>query len=89
MFSGSEEVEVEEVIESRYQGHKRPLEWSNRVEGFDIVKLKDGRIIKLYSNAQQDVPKKGWIIVINKRTDSYEWTLYGFSDQAEFTLDEF
>lgn len=89
MFLGSQEVEVVEVIESRYRDHKRPLDWSNRVEGFDIVKLKDGRTIKLFSNAQQDVPKKGWIIVINPRGDAYDWTLYGFSDEADFTLDEF
>lgn len=89
MFNGTEQVEVVEVIDSRYKDHTRPADWSQRVEGFDTVKLKDGRVIKLFSNAQQDVPKKGWILVLSHKEDKVHWTLYGFSEQATFSLDDF
>ncbi|MCS6961077.1 MAG: hypothetical protein NZT61_01050 [Deltaproteobacteria bacterium] len=86
---GKEEVIVEEVISSRYASHRRPFNWSQRLEGFDIVKITDGRVLKLYSNAQQDTPKKGWIIVIEPKEDYFYWTLYGFTEDTEVSPDEF
>ncbi len=89
LFQGEEIIIVEEIITSRYKGLRRPFNWSERVEGFDVVKTVDGRQIKLFSNAQQSVPAKGWKLAIQKQGDHYIWTLYGFTDEAEFSLEDF
>ncbi|MCS6893857.1 MAG: hypothetical protein NZO16_04745 [Deltaproteobacteria bacterium] len=89
MIRGSEQVTVAETISSRYANNKRPLSWEQRREGFDVVQLTDGRVIKLFSNAQQGVPAKGWILVIEPLDDYYKWTLYGFLDETEFSPEDF
>lgn len=89
VFEGDEVVTVSEVISSRYPDHLRPFSWKDRIEGIDTVRTIDGRVLTLFSSAQQSVPRRGWRILIHKVDYYYTWTLFGFSDEAEFTPDDF
>ena len=78
-------LEVEQLVESRYQGGQRPLSWDARTEGADVVRTVDGKVLKLASDGGQSPPRRGWIIMVtggNAET-GYEWTLYGLPQRAQ------
>lgn len=76
-------VQVGELIVGRYadlpEGNTRPLIWENRIAGVDLVRLTDGRELKLVSDGQQSPPKKGWVLMLTdgSKDEGYHWTLYG------------
>ena len=82
------QIEVLDIISSRYSPGSRPLSWDQRNSGIEIVKTTDGEEITLYSNGGQSTPQHGWVLVLTRQTDqlsaaetqsAYEWTLFGIS----------
>ncbi len=71
-------IKVQEIVSSRYENGKRPLNWDLRKSGEDVVKSTDGKTLKLFSEGGQSPPQKDWVILVNKGDSSsgYTWTLY-------------
>lgn len=77
-------VEVLELVSSRYQSGKRPLSWDERAEGADVIKTKEGEVLKLVSEGGQSPPQQGWVLMLRDgdAARGYSWTLYGLSRQS-------
>lgn len=72
-------VVVKELVSSRYADGKRPENWDMRVEGMDMVRTVEGKLIKLISDGGQMPPQENWEILITRgdAEKGYNWTLYG------------
>lgn len=79
-----QQIEVAELISSRYQENERPDSWSERFEGFDVIRTTEGKVVKLLSSGGQSPPAKGWRLVLTSGEPErgYEWTLYGLPRQS-------
>ena len=57
---------VEELVSSRYDScdRLRPEAWDQRTEGKDVVRLKSGKTISLWSDGGQSPPQPGWTVLI-------------------------
>jgi len=75
------EVEVSQLVESRYSEGRRPSAWKDRASGIDVIATSGGDVLKLQSNGQQSPPQPGWRIVLTggDALAGYTWTLYGLS----------
>jgi len=87
-----------ELVSSRYDGlyvsgvlpgGGRPADWSLRRGGADVIRDASGRLIKLFSGSQQSPPGSGWILILRRGDPDrgYEWTLHGFSAEADVPAD--
>lgn len=78
-------VSVAEIVSSRYPNHQRPLSWDKRVEGIDVIRTDDGRLLRLLSDGGQSPPAKGWGLVISEgdAEHGYRWTLYSMPKGSE------
>ena len=78
---------VEELISSRYDSFEgqKPGSWDARSEGKDVVRLKSGKTVTLFSDGGQSPPKPGWIILLTdgNPSDGYNWTLYGIPRKSK------
>ena len=75
-------VQVGEVMSSRYAAcppGARPENWERRIEGVDVIATTDGRTLRLWSDGQQSVPAKGWVLMLlqGDAAQGYRWTLFG------------
>ena len=77
-------ITVQSIVSTRYKNGLRPLNWDERVSGFDIIVGNDGKNYKLQSDGGQSPPKVGWILLL-KSGDSdsgFIWTLYGITGET-------
>ena len=81
---------VSSVLQSRYgsdlpQGSSRPSSWDDRKDGVDVVVTDSGETLRLYSDGQQSVPQKGWVILVTSgnNTSGFHWTLFGMPKGCE------
>jgi len=72
-------IKVAELVNSRYPNGRRPLSWDERIEGTDVVRTEDGKIIKLISDGGQSPPRKNWVLMLKDGDPErgYHWTVYG------------
>lgn len=72
------EVQVEELLSSRYSSGERPASWDERQAGEDLVRTSEGQTLKLWSEGGQSPPRCGWRIILRSGTkeSGYRWTLY-------------
>ena len=77
-------LEIESLVQSRYPDGQRPLSWDARLEGADIVRTTDGKLLRLRSDGGQSPPQRGWVIMVTGGDSErgYAWTLYGLPQQA-------
>lgn len=70
---------IQEIVESRYEDHCRPLSWDARCAGTDLVRAENGDVIRLHSDGGQSPPQPGWEILVRGGDSKagYLWTLYG------------
>ncbi len=70
---------------SRYDGEVRPASWDSRAGGVDVVKTVDGDTLRLCSEAGQNTPQPGWVILLTAgdAESGYAWTLYGMPVAAD------
>lgn len=81
---------VASIVKSRYaetlpEDASRPMEWSDRKEGIDIITTDAGETLRLSSDGQQSVPQKGWVILITSGDSAagFRWTLFGMPKGCE------
>jgi hypothetical protein len=72
-------IKVQELLSSRYEDGKRPLNWDKRKAGIDTVRTADGLVLKLESDGGQSPPQKDWTLLLSRgdAENGYIWTLYG------------
>ena len=72
-------IRVQEIISSRYPGHKRPESWDSRKAGVDVIRSEEGKTLRLLSDGQQSPPQPSWELIISDgdAESGYKWTLYG------------
>ena len=73
------QIQVKQLLQSRYSSGEKPLSWDDRVEGHDVVLTEDGKRVRLFSNGGQSPPRSGWCIIVTggNAEQGYRWTLYG------------